>query len=131
MIEIAGRKDVPGKPLIYVTSGTFMEYFGIHGVEDLPQLKDFKEEENQVGEQADIQMPEVTEAEEVEYPYSELPQRTEELGDYRGNGRNGISLRGRTSTGCKFERSSLKKSLRHAELDSVSQSIFKGQSVRS
>ena len=77
MIEIAGRKDAPGKPLIYVTSGTFMEYFGIHGVDDLPQLKDFAVEENQVGEQADIQTVEIEETEDVEYPYSELPQKKE------------------------------------------------------
>ena len=39
-----------------------MEYFGIHGVDDLPQLKDFQEEENKVGEQADIQTTEVVES---------------------------------------------------------------------
>jgi segregation and condensation protein B len=49
LIEIQGRDDGPGKPLIYATSGKFMDYFGLKSMNDLPSLKDFREIENQVG----------------------------------------------------------------------------------
>jgi segregation and condensation protein B len=41
LIVITGRKEnAPGQPLIYATSKSFMDYFGINSVEDLPKLKD-------------------------------------------------------------------------------------------
>jgi segregation and condensation protein B len=43
LVEIQGRADAIGKPLLYGTSTFFMEYFGINGVEDLPKLKEFEE----------------------------------------------------------------------------------------
>lgn len=50
LIEIAGRSDAPGKPLIYKTTKRFMDYFGINSIEELPKLKDLKqEEENEIG----------------------------------------------------------------------------------
>jgi segregation and condensation protein B len=55
LVTILGRSDGPGKPLLYGTSEKFMDYFGIHSLEDLPKLKDFKEPENTIGEQAPIE----------------------------------------------------------------------------
>jgi segregation and condensation protein B len=41
LIIIAGRnEDMPGKPLVYSTSRTFMDYFGINSPTDLPKLKE-------------------------------------------------------------------------------------------
>jgi segregation and condensation protein B len=41
LIVIMGRnEDMPGKPLIYATSKTFMDYFGINQTADLPRLKE-------------------------------------------------------------------------------------------
>jgi segregation and condensation protein B len=41
LIVIAGRnEDMAGKPLIYTTSKTFMDYFGINSAADLPKLKE-------------------------------------------------------------------------------------------
>jgi segregation and condensation protein B len=45
LIVIKGRDDGPGRPIIYATSDSFMDYFGINSVDDLPRLKDIKEEE--------------------------------------------------------------------------------------
>jgi segregation and condensation protein B len=42
LIEITGRADSPGKPLIYGTSKSFTDYFGINSVADLPELKEFE-----------------------------------------------------------------------------------------
>jgi len=41
LIIIMGRnEDLPGKPLIYSTSKTFMDYFGINQTADLPRLRE-------------------------------------------------------------------------------------------
>jgi hypothetical protein len=50
LIEIKGKSDAPGKPLVYVTSKTFMDYFGIRNVKDLPQLKDLHVDQNEIGQ---------------------------------------------------------------------------------
>lgn len=49
LIEIQGKSDGPGRPIIYRTSESFMEYFGIKSVKDLPQLKDIHPEQNEIG----------------------------------------------------------------------------------
>ena len=41
LIIITGRNEnMPGKPLVYTTSRTFMDYFGINQPSDLPKLKE-------------------------------------------------------------------------------------------
>lgn len=41
LIIISGRNEnMPGKPLIYSTSKSFMDYFGINSAEDLPKIKE-------------------------------------------------------------------------------------------
>ncbi|RMG65722.1 MAG: SMC-Scp complex subunit ScpB [Bacteroidetes bacterium] len=43
LIQITGRADGPGRPLLYGTSPFFMQYFGINEVSDLPKLKEFED----------------------------------------------------------------------------------------
>lgn len=50
LIQIAGKSDSIGKPLLYATSDQFMQHFGIKNAKDLPQLKDIVAEENTIGE---------------------------------------------------------------------------------
>ena len=57
LLTILGRSDGPGRPLLYGTSERFMNYFGLKSIKDLPKIKDFKEVENQIGEQAPIEEP--------------------------------------------------------------------------
>ena len=41
LIVISGRNELlPGKPLVYSTSKTFMDYFGINSTDDLPKIKE-------------------------------------------------------------------------------------------
>jgi segregation and condensation protein B len=41
LIVISGRNEnMPGHPLVYSTSKTFMDYFGINSPEDLPKIKE-------------------------------------------------------------------------------------------
>ncbi len=50
LIEISGRSDGPGKPLLYSTTSKFMDYFGLKSIEDMPKPKEFEPIENQIGE---------------------------------------------------------------------------------
>jgi segregation and condensation protein B len=53
LLEIKGKSDGVGRPLIYGTSDKFMEYFGINSIQELPHPKDFSQPENQIGEERD------------------------------------------------------------------------------
>jgi len=50
LIEIQGKGETVGRPLIYGTSPKFMEYFGISDLNELPTPKDFSQEINSIGE---------------------------------------------------------------------------------
>lgn len=50
LIEIQGKGETVGRPLIYGTSPKFMEYFGISEISELPTPKDFSQEINTIGE---------------------------------------------------------------------------------
>lgn len=54
LIELAGRSNEPGKPLLYRTTQQFLDYFGINSLDELPKLKEFEEIQNQIGEQESI-----------------------------------------------------------------------------
>ncbi len=55
LVEITGRSDGPGRPLIYATSQKFMNYFGIADLHELPKTKDFKIADQEIGEAAPIE----------------------------------------------------------------------------
>jgi len=47
LIIITGRnEELPGKPLIYSTSKSFMDYFGINSTDDLPKIKEILAEQS-------------------------------------------------------------------------------------
>ena len=39
LINVCGKKDTPGKPLLYGTTPDFLNYFGLKTLEELPPLK--------------------------------------------------------------------------------------------
>ena len=43
LVKILGKKDIPGRPLIYGTSRDFLEAFGLKDLADLPSLKEFSD----------------------------------------------------------------------------------------
>lgn len=43
LARIAGRKEVPGRPLLYATTGAFLEHFGLRSLADLPKIDQIKE----------------------------------------------------------------------------------------
>ncbi|SHH98762.1 segregation and condensation protein B [Chryseolinea serpens] len=50
LIEITGKADTIGRPMLYGTTPKFMEYFGINDLAELPIPKDFVAEVNTIGE---------------------------------------------------------------------------------
>ena len=51
LIEIKGKAESIGRPILYGTSPKFMEYFGINDLHELPTPKDFNAETNTIGEE--------------------------------------------------------------------------------
>jgi segregation and condensation protein B len=43
LVRILGKKDVPGKPMIYGTTSEFLELFGLADLASLPTLQEFSE----------------------------------------------------------------------------------------
>jgi len=54
LIVINGKGDGPGRPLLYATSKSFMDHFGLKSVKDLPKLKDLHILDNEIGTPSDL-----------------------------------------------------------------------------
>ena len=52
LVEIAGRSDGPGRPLLYATSEKFMDYFGLKSISDLPKTREITTAETSIGEES-------------------------------------------------------------------------------
>lgn len=49
-IKIAGHRDVPGKPAVYVTTKRFLDYFNLSSIEQLPAIANQAEMAPLIGE---------------------------------------------------------------------------------
>lgn len=63
LVKIVGKKDVPGKPMMYGTTTEFLQYFGLKDLSALPTLKEFQELE--AGEEVMEEVPVVEEADDT------------------------------------------------------------------
>jgi segregation and condensation protein B len=43
LVRILGKKNEPGRPLLYGTAPAFLEFFGLKSLKDLPSLREFTE----------------------------------------------------------------------------------------
>lgn len=43
LVRILGKKDEPGRPILYGTTNAFLEFFGLKSLRDLPTLREFTE----------------------------------------------------------------------------------------
>jgi segregation and condensation protein B len=43
LVKILGKKDEPGRPLLYGTTPLFLEFFGLKSLKELPSLREFTE----------------------------------------------------------------------------------------
>lgn len=55
LIEISGRGEGAGKPILYSTSEKFMNYFGLKSIDQLPTIKEFDHGLNEIGEEIPIE----------------------------------------------------------------------------
>lgn len=46
LIKILGKKEVPGKPILYGTSREFLQFFGLKDLSELPTLKDLRRDDS-------------------------------------------------------------------------------------
>ena len=69
LVKIVGKKDVPGKPMMYGTTPDFLQYFGLNDLSALPTLKEFQELE--AGEEVMEEVPLVDEGENSDESSSE------------------------------------------------------------
>jgi segregation and condensation protein B len=51
LAKVVGRKDVPGRPLVYATTQEFLELFGLRSVRELPTLPELGSEFERMSEQ--------------------------------------------------------------------------------
>ena len=81
LVRIVGRKDVPGRPIMYGTTKFFLEHFGLQDLSQLPPLREFKE----LGESEQALLPieeeSVVTVETSETPYSEKLPVTSDLAE--------------------------------------------------
>jgi segregation and condensation protein B len=59
LLRILGRKEVPGRPILYGTTPEFLELFGLRNLKDLPTLREIKDmvdsaQEGREGEQEGV-----------------------------------------------------------------------------
>lgn len=47
LITDVGRKDAPGRPVLFGTTPGFLKYFGLRSINDLPDLHDEEQEDSQ------------------------------------------------------------------------------------
>ena len=69
LIKIKGRGDGPGRPLLYSTTKSFLEYFGINRLSDMPKLKEVSElieADPSLGEQITVFENEYTKNDDIE-----------------------------------------------------------------
>jgi len=52
LVRIAGRKEAPGRPIMYATSAEFLEVFGLRDLDGLPDLQEFKELEERAAQES-------------------------------------------------------------------------------
>jgi segregation and condensation protein B len=43
LVRMVGRKDMPGRPILYGTTKNFLQHFGLRDLSELPPLREFKE----------------------------------------------------------------------------------------
>ena len=51
LIKESGRSNMPGRPILYETTSEFLDYFGLSSIDELPDMRDFLEEEEKEREE--------------------------------------------------------------------------------
>ena len=84
-IRVLGRKEIPGRPLIYATTKRFLEVFGLKNLKDLPTPKEIEEFGETLSEEldetlaADHRETEVSAATQTEDTNAQMEQQDSDL----------------------------------------------------
>ncbi|MFH1782248.1 MAG: SMC-Scp complex subunit ScpB [Candidatus Omnitrophota bacterium] len=70
LVRITGRKDTPGRPILYGTTQEFLQYFGLNALDELPRLEEFHFTED------DIELPDHLKKDEEELKQEETQNET-------------------------------------------------------
>jgi len=62
LVKIAGRAEVPGRPLLYETTQFFLEHFGLRNLDELPNAEELRKRYLPVAERKEPASPAETEA---------------------------------------------------------------------
>lgn len=87
LAKVVGRKDVPGRPLVYATTQEFLELFGLRNVRDLPTLPELGTDFESMSERggfSESQAGEILPLEDDDGTQNETPQIGAE-GESRGS----------------------------------------------
>jgi segregation and condensation protein B len=81
-IRVLGRKEIPGRPLIYATTKRFLEVFGLKNLKDLPTPKEIEEFGSSLLEEMDDAAegiePEIVDGDEDQGQSQPLSERSDE-----------------------------------------------------
>jgi segregation and condensation protein B len=87
LIEVSGRSEAVGKPLLYVTTRDFLDYFNLHHLSDLPKPREISEimKDEKIQQQLKTELDERLKIEmESEEPASPSNDTTEQRTDTNG-----------------------------------------------
>lgn len=81
LIRIVGRRDAPGRPVLYGTTAKFLETFGLRSLRDLPELREIVDLYEEQGTPMTLALSEEDEAADAEAPSDDGDdaEETEEL----------------------------------------------------
>ncbi len=90
LVKIVGKKDVPGRPLLYGTTVEFLQYFGLKDLSALPTLKEFQELDagEEVMEEAPLEGEDAARSELSEAPHEQAEALDGEPATTPANGEN-------------------------------------------
>ena len=77
LVKILGRKEVPGRPLMYGTTKEFLQYFGLKDLSELPTLKEFQEVDIPEPAERTSEDPEMPEYADEEHQSAAVPIEAE------------------------------------------------------
>ena len=86
LIRVLGRKEIPGRPIIYVTTKQFLEVFDLKNLKDLPTPKEIEDLgkaplDDETGEESPVSEMETDSANETQEPAKEQTAEDESVSD--------------------------------------------------
>ena len=96
-IRVVGHRDVPGKPAIYATTKSFLDYFNLSSLDELPTLSEIKDLDkvnveldldDEIVESRTLEIPTDEDAESVDADSESLAEVTDKVNEIEENIKN-------------------------------------------